>query len=242
MLGNCSLYIESNVDISILNNNILSNQSFININHTNAKCYVNNNIFSKNWRSVINLTNGKLYINSTIELLQHDGYYGDSAVIYGGGDLYINGGVLKAVLNTEQYPISNINIDKNIKILSGGLSLNRETFAARKQKIEIVVGGSVQNTESYTFSLSGVNYISSGYTTASEVVSGFTNQISSLTNFTIVNNDISFTVECNNVSETFTYATSKTVGTGTITQRLIRYATFPLTNSTGGFIVTDNDV
>jgi len=239
VLGEAKVFINATINITPT---ILSNNSFIYINHPNAYVEINNNIYTKNINNVIYLKDGKLKLKGDIQMDGYNNLSNESAIIYEGGELIFNGSEIKTTLNAEQYPISNINNAKYVKILSGGLTINKETFTPRSQKINVIVCGIVQSGETYTLNLSGVNYNVSGYTTSLEVVSGFTNQISSLTNFTVVNNDSSFTVECNNVSKIFTYNVSKTAGTGGIITNLIRHATFPLGNKTGGMILIDDDV
>ena len=239
VLGEAKVFINATINITPT---ILSNNSFIYINHPNAYVEINNNIYTKNINNVIYLKDGKLKLKGDIQMDGYNNLSNESAIIYDGGEIVMSNSTLKSTLGYEQYPISCINNPKSLKILSGGLNVNKETFDARKQKIEIVVGGTVLSSETYSLALSSISYITSGHTTESEVVSGFTSQISALANFTVVNNNNSFTVECNNVSEVFTYNISKTIGTGTMTQRLVRYATYPLTNSTGGTIIIDEDI
>jgi len=242
ILGAARFIMNATVNITP---NTQFNNAFIYINHPNAYVEINNNIYTKNINNVIYLKDGKLKLKGDIQMDGYNNLYNESAIIYDGGEIVMSNSTLKSTLGYEQYPISCINNPKSLKILSGGLNVNKETFDARKQKIEIVVGGTVLSSETYSLALSSISYISyitSGHTTESEVVSGFTSQISALANFTVVNNNNSFTVECNNVSEVFTYNISKTIGTGTMTQRLVRYATYPLTNSTGGTIIIDEDI
>jgi len=191
----------------------------------------------KSYNETIVLKNGILKINnSNIESTNND------VLIYESGITYINGSTLKPS-DITKYPISNINIDKNIKILSGGLTINKETFTPRSQKINVSVGGTIESGETYTINLSGVNYNVSGYTTSIDVISGLSYEISSTTsNYILTNNGNNLDIEYISTANNFTYSTSKTAGTGTITSNLIRYATFPLTNITGGIIIESDEI
>jgi len=242
LLGNCTVKVYNDV-IYNYSSGSYSNIPIFLINHPNAVLDIKNSIYNKNVSTILHIINGKCIVRGDLEMLDFDSSFITSqAILYEGGELVLNNTTIKTILGTEQYPISNISTLKDVKILSGGLTVNRETFDARKQKINVVVGGTVLSSETYTLTLSGINYNTSGHTTDSEVVSGFTSILSSLTDFTVVNNDSSFTVECNIPSVTFVYGTSKTIGSGTISNVLIQYATYSIQNNIGGTIIIDSDV
>jgi len=245
--GNAKLFLNAPIILkptfTILNsyNNVTP---FIHVNSTNALVEINQSIYNYVRNPLIKLSNGKLIVKTDL-INMNSASTTDEIILFENGELVLNSATLKVnnINNAYSYPITCFGGNKDIKVLAGGLNLNKDTMDTRKKLIKVEVGGVVQNAESYSVTLLGTIYTVSGYTTQSDVITALYDSISAGTSaYTLTNYGVYMHIESKTFNDDFSYSISKSAGTGTFVAYLLRNLSCQLNNKTGGMILIDDDI
>ncbi len=162
-------------------------------------------------------------------------------IVYSGGNLICDGATI--LTNSTTTPAIRVDgMNRNIKVLTGGLNTNRPenggTLAAKSQVVRFTV---LDNTGS-DVSLNGTQFISTLLTTAADIAAELVG---------LVNADVLLPVTASQDNpgiDDYFYCTADapatlfTIASNNLTETVLTYASYALTNTIGGTIIDDTDI
>ncbi len=193
-------------------------------------------------REIFTVSGGTLLLRKcTISNINH--LFNPSAVgvVYSGGNLICDGAtILTNATNTPAIRVDGAN--RNIKVLAGGLNTNRPanggTLAAKAQTVRFTVP---DNTGS-DVSLNGTLFTSTVVTTAADIAAELVGLINADGPLPITASQDNPGIDAYFYCIADTVATTFTLASNNLTEAVLTYGSYALTNTVGGFIIDDVDV